>query len=267
LIEDAGAIPQASPLLAVSLHDVAPQTWPACERLLALLDAVAAIPLTLLVVPDYHREGLRAFDQRYHAALDQRLARGDELALHGWTHLDELPLDRGVLDTLRRTRLTNREGEFAALSRDEARARLHKGLHWFERNGWPVQGFVAPAWLLGPGAREALEHLPLRYTTTRTEWLLLREKRSVRAPTLVYSARSASRRRASLLWNRCLLARVAGRPLVRLALHPIDVLHSDICANIERVLPSLLLTREALTKAQVTSRLAGSDAGLATALK
>jgi len=43
--------------LCIALHDVAPATWPQCVRLLDLVDALGAPPVTLLVVPDWHAQG------------------------------------------------------------------------------------------------------------------------------------------------------------------------------------------------------------------
>lgn len=40
--------------LCVSVHDVAPSTWPACVALIDAVRAVADVPLTLLVVPRFH---------------------------------------------------------------------------------------------------------------------------------------------------------------------------------------------------------------------
>src|SRR5690349_18279304 len=125
-----------SRLLAVALHDVAPQTWPACARLLNAIDTLRVatcrrVPVTPLVVPDYHGEGLRRFDAAYRGALEARLDRGDELALHGWRRRDEAPVRLDPVDVIRRTQLTAREGEFAALSQVEALARLQAGAHWF----------------------------------------------------------------------------------------------------------------------------------------
>ena len=37
---------------------------------------------------------------------------------------------------------------------------------WFAKNRWPLSGFVAPAWLLGPGARQAVAERPFEYTAT-----------------------------------------------------------------------------------------------------
>ena len=59
----------------MSLHDVAPHTWPQCERLLQAVRAVADIPLTLLVVPAYHHHPV-ADRAGYDRLLEQRLLDG-----------------------------------------------------------------------------------------------------------------------------------------------------------------------------------------------
>ena len=186
------------------MHDVAPQTWDACEHLLAAVTAVASIPITLLVVPDYHGAGLRSFSPAYRNGLESRLARGDELALHGWRHLDDEPLGRDPIERLRRTRLTAREGEFAALPVARARERLEAGLDWFGRFGWPLHGFVAPAWLMSPGTWQALDGLPFGYVTTRPSIYLMPQRLPFETSTLVYSVRTSWRRALSLLWNEAL---------------------------------------------------------------
>jgi predicted deacetylase len=239
---------------AVSLHDVAPQTWPACARLLDAVERVARVPVTLLVVPDYHGGGLQAFHAGYRRALHERLRGGDELALHGWRHRDTQPLDHGLIDTLRRTRLTAMEGEFSALSKAQAAALLEAGVRWFGKQGWPLQGFVAPAWLLSPGAWEALTCFPFAWTTTHGAMHLLPERRAVATRTFVYSARSALRRQLCLLRNES-LRRMPQPPVVRLALHPADAAHAAFVAHAQAVLRSLLQAGEALTKSALAQAL------------
>ena len=63
----------------------------------------------------------------------------------------------------------------------------------FDRHGWPVAGFVAPAWLMSEGTRQALRRLPLRYTSTPQHLYRLPEFTAIQAPA-VWSARSAWRR-------------------------------------------------------------------------
>ena len=135
--------------LCIVLHDAAPSTRPACVRTLAAVRQVAGdVPVTILAVPRYHDEAPSA---ELEAWLGERASQGDELALHGCTHRDD-GAPQGWLDGLRRSHYTRGEGEFWSLSRGEALARIDIGIEWFARNGWPLSGFVAPAWLLGPGA-------------------------------------------------------------------------------------------------------------------
>jgi predicted deacetylase len=245
----------ASLRLAVSLHDVAPQTWPACERLLAAVEQVAPIPVTLLVVPNYHGEGLRRFTAGYRSALEARLARDDELALHGWTHRDACPLRGGLVDTFLRTRLTAREGEFAALPSHLARALLQEGAAWFDKQGWPLHGFVAPAWLMSPGAWRALAGLPFDYATTLGRLHLLPECIPVSSRTFVYSVRSRLRRHLSLLRSETLRRVISRTPIVRLALHPADAAHEEVVRHCQSLLETLLAQRVAMTKAQLAREL------------
>src|SRR5438128_3365023 len=151
-------------MLCVSIHDVAPATWPDCLRLVQAIRAVADIPLTWLVVPHYHFRPERSGAME--AGLDAALGRGDELALHGYSHLDTETNGGGLRARFLRNVYTRREGEFAALGRDEARRRIELGLDWFRARGWTPAGFVPPAWLLGEGAWKALRESAFTYTTT-----------------------------------------------------------------------------------------------------
>ena len=151
-------------VLCVSIHDVAPATWSDCLRLVEAVRAVADIPLTWLVVPQYHFRPEQS--PAMEACLNVALERGDELALHGYSHLDTEAGSGGLRARFLRNVYTRREGEFAALTEAEARRRLELGLDWFAARGWTPTGFVPPAWLLGEGAWRALRDAPFAYTTT-----------------------------------------------------------------------------------------------------
>lgn len=257
----ASALP---PAVCVSLHDVAPATWPACERLIRALHEVAPIPLTLLVVPHYHRRD--SGDAGYRVTLDRRLALGDELALHGYFHLDEGPRPRPGRDWLRRRWYTAGEGEFAALDENTAWLRLEAGLRWFARRDWPVAGFIAPAWLLSPGSWRALAALPFRYTTSLRHFYLLddtalaatnKERLALPSQSLVYSVRGGWRRRVSRHWNETLYRRLAAQPLLRLSLHPADAAYSEVIRHWQALLARALHDgREAMTKRDWAAQLA-----------
>jgi predicted deacetylase len=242
--------------LCVSIHDVAPATWPDCLRLWQAVREVADIPLTWLVVPRYH--GVRSESAAFDAALAGLLAQGHELALHGYTHLDTGPPPLSLREAFARRVFTRREGEFAAIGRAQAQRRLALGCAWFAARGWPVQGFVAPAWLLGEGAWEALRATPFLYTTTLRRFYCLRGQDGVSAaepppalyaPSLVYSARNAAGRGASRLAMSLGASMLAQAPLVRLSLHPPDARHPALLRHMQQLAESLLAARRPLTKA------------------
>ena len=268
------------PALCISVHDVAPSTWDDCAHLAHAIRTVADVPLTWLVVPHYHRGG--GDPGRMKAGLDAALAHGDELALHGLTHLDTAPRARGWAGRFLRERYS-REGEFAALDALEAERRIRRGLDWFAERGWPVRGFVPPAWLMGEGAWQALRAFDFDYTTTFDRFHLLAARSSPRAPagpstgspigvpaaspsrppappslwspSLVYAARNRGGRLASPLLADALAALLAQRPLIRLGLHPPDLHHPRLLRHAQATVARLLEIRTAMTKAAFAERL------------
>ena len=254
-----------APMLCVSIHDVAPATWPDCLRLVQAIRAVADIPLTWLVVPHYHFRPEQSTAMQ--ACLDAALARGDELALHGYSHLDTEAARGGLRERFLRNVYTRREGEFAALSEDEARRRLELGLEWFAARGWSPTGFVPPAWLLGEGAWRALRAAPFAYTTTFSHFHCLRDedgapagKAPLLSPSMVYAARNRSGRWLSPRVADATAAMLARSPLVRFSLHPPDVRYPELVRHTQRVLERLLTQREGVTKAECARRLTRSAA-------
>ncbi|MDA8095039.1 MAG: polysaccharide deacetylase family protein [Betaproteobacteria bacterium] len=214
--------------VCVVLHDVSPATWGACKRLLDAVDGFGRIPVTLLVVPEYHHRASIGASPEFVHAIERRLALGDEVAMHGYFHRDEAGLKSwSPADRFRRTIWTAREGEFSALDATAAAQRLAHGLSQFDRLGWKVAGFVPPAWLLGPGGRTALAASGFRYTSTRTHLVTLPDGRSYASPSLVWSVRSHLRRRLSATFNTYLRHRLRNSPLMRLGLHAADAAHPD----------------------------------------
>jgi predicted deacetylase len=207
-------------------------------------------PLTLLVVPDYHGRGRIDRSREFLRAVEQRIGRGNELALHGYDHLDHAPAPRTPAAWLRRRVLTASEGEFSELSCAEARTRIDRGLEIFVRLGWHADGFVAPAWLASAGTRAALRQFSLRYTSTHTQLIDLRDGGHHTAPCLTASPRSALRRRASKLWLAAAELLTARSPQIRIGLHPADALHADMIDCWRELLTRLLRQRTALTKTQ-----------------
>ena len=206
------------------LHDVAPETWVDYQPFVEAVDALGDIPLTWLVVPDFHRRNRLDEHPEFCRLLDRRLARGDELALHGYYHLDEGRRPRGPREWIMRRMLTH-EGEFFPLDRQEAERRLERGMSMFRRQGWPLHGFVAPGWLLGAPARQALAASGLSYTSDVGHLRLLPDFTAIAAPSLVWSARSAWRRGISRQVSEWMLARHQQTAVLRLGVHPVDMRH------------------------------------------
>lgn len=243
-------------MLCVSIHDVAPGTWEECARLARAMRKAADIRLTWLVVPRYHgRKDDGRDEDAMRRGLDAALARGDELALHGYTHLDTGERPASLRQRFLRGVYTQREGEFAALAASEARERIALGLEWFRQRDWPVSGFVPPAWLLGEDAWRVLPEFAFSYTTTFARFHLLRQGRSVFAPSLVYTARNPAGRALSPLAASAAAFCMARAPLMRFSLHPPDVRHPRLVAHAQRLVERMLATREAVTKAECARRL------------
>ena len=236
--------------LCVVLHDVADATLGACARLIRAIDEVAPVPLTLLAVPRYHHAEPSPQLERW---IGERSRGGDEIALHGWTHLDE-GVPRNRIDSLRRRHYTRNEGEFWDLDAGEATRRLQAGIDWFERNGWPLRGFVAPAWLLGPGAWQALGETRFAYTSTLRHIHPLPNAGRITSQSIVYSTSSAWRRQSSALWARLVARALRANPVLRLELHPRDADHPIVRRSWQRLLERQLREREALTVAQIVER-------------
>lgn len=206
------------------LHDVAPSTWADYQPFVEAVDALGDVPMTWLVVPDFHRHDALDANPAFRRVLDARVARGDELALHGYYHDDQEPMPNNPRDWFMR-RVYTHEGEFYRLSREAALDRLHAGLDMFQRCDWPVQGFVAPAWLMSDGTRQALRELPLSYTSDPQHLYRLPDFSAIDAPGLVWSARSAWRRGVSKILSDQREQRWREASVIRLGLHPVDMRH------------------------------------------
>lgn len=232
--------------LCVVLHDVAPARWDGCQRVLAEVQRCAEqagveLPLTLLVVPRMHGDG--AMPAAYLRWLHGMAAAGHELCLHGLTHRDEGPPPQGLRERLLRRHYTAGEGEFAALTQGQALARLREGRAWAKALGLPMEGFVAPAWLMSPASLSAVAKAGFRYTCTLTEVVALPRRQALKAPSLVFSTRAGWRRQLSKAWNTHLARQARDARLLRLELHPGDADHADVLACWTGLLTEVLRSR------------------------
>lgn len=218
------AEPMNAPSVLLVLHDVAPQTWPDYQAFVEAVDALGTVPMTWLVVPNFHKHNELDAHPEFRHLLSRRVARGDELVLHGYYHCDEGSIPTTPRDWFMR-RIYTHEGEFYDLPPDAALARLRAGIEVFHRYNWPLEGFVAPAWLMSEGTRQALRQLPLRYTSDSQHLYRLPDFTAIDAPGLVWSARSAWRRGLSKIVSDQREQRWRQAPVIRLGLHPVDMRH------------------------------------------
>jgi uncharacterized protein len=240
--------------LCIVIHDVAPATWSACRWLIDTVAQHGRFPVTLLAVPRYHGMHRNAGFERW---LRAREAHGDEVALHGFDHLDG-SAPRNAIDHLRRRVYTRGEGEFWALDFEEATERLLAGRGWLHEFGITPAGFVAPAWLLGDSAWRALRRQPFDYTCTLRRIHLLdlsrpeARLREIVCQSQVYSSANAWRQQASVVWNETLAWRQRQQQVVRLELHPGDDAPL-ISRSWERLLREQAKTRRVRTLREVAA--------------
>lgn len=235
------------PSLVVSLHDVAPATHAPCIRILDELHRLGISCTSLLVVPNYHRDGELVANREIISWLRELEAAGHETVIHGYFH--ERPIsERETLRDRFMTRVyTNREGEFYDLSYDEAFRRISTAREQFKAAGLKPHGFIAPAWLLSIEGERAARDCEIEYTTRLASVRDLRAGNTYSARSLVYSVRTGWRRSASLAWNAVLFRRCKYAPLLRISIHPVDIEHREVWQQITRLISAALANREPTT--------------------
>jgi predicted deacetylase len=217
--------PQPVKRLLLSIHDVSPRTEHAVVRLRDLLQVRhVARCVALLVVPNHWGEAPIRAGTQFAARLRAAAEAGDEIFLHGWCHrADTRP--KGALDRWRAQWLTAGEGEFLGLSRHEAARRIRDGRKLLEDvTGRQLAGFIAPAWLYGPGAKEALAELDLPLVESHTKvWRPAEGQVVARGPVITWASRSRARIASSLAFARIAPRLLAVTNTVRIGVHPGDL--------------------------------------------
>jgi len=224
--------------LLASIHDVAPCFESQVDRLADLIDArLGPARYAMLVVPDHWGRAplsqARGFQGRLRAWADS----GVEMFVHGWFHRDTAE-HKGAAG-LKARHMTAGEGEFLGLSHAEALRRMRDGKALVEDIiGRAAAGFIAPAWLYGPGAMQALGECGFALAEDHTRvWRPGQEEQPLaRGPVVTWASRSATRTASSLAF--AALARPALQPLrtLRLAVHPGDVTKASIVASVDATL-------------------------------
>lgn len=223
------------PLLLASIHDVSPRFEGEIDRLLGLLRPHVGQRIALLVVPNHWGDAPIVSGSPFASRLRNWADSGLEIFLHGYFHRDVAQHERSS-DKLRARFMTAGEGEFLGLSRVEAAARIEQGRSLLEDViGRKVDGFVAPAWLYGPGALEALSEaqLPVAEDHFRV-WSPVTGKRLARGPVITWASRTRMRLASSLAAAAAL--RRAPLKVLRVGVHPPDVRHPALVKSIEKTL-------------------------------
>lgn len=237
--------------LIVSLHDVSPHTWKECVAILAELKTLGVSRTSLLVIPNHHERGHFLDYPEFCDWLKESVAAGHEVVMHGYTHRDRIQSRETLLDTLTTRFYTAGEGEFHSISQEEAKAWVAKSLEEFAQIGLSPGGFIAPAWLLGTEAEEALRDLGVDYTTRIGGILDLKANRFHPSQSLCWSVRAAWRRWTSLVWNAFLFHRLENAPLLRIAIHPVDIAHPKIWGQIRGIITKALRSRTTTVYADI----------------
>ncbi len=210
-------------VLLASIHDVGPRSEREVETLAALLAGILGGPkFAMLVVPDHWGTAPLAQAPAFQRRLREWADVGVEMFVHGWFHKD-LAQHTGIA-ALKARHMTASEGEFLGLSCDVAAQRMADGRKLIEDIiGRPVAGFIAPAWLYGPGARQALAASGFALAEDHFRvWQPASGTVLARGPVVTWASRSRNRQRSSLTFAR--LAQTGLRPLkiARIAVHPGD---------------------------------------------
>jgi predicted deacetylase len=164
------------------------------------------------------------------------------MMLHGFTHRDDARHE-GSADRFLAGFMTAGEGEFLGLARDEAAKRIAEGRALIEDViGRPIDGFVAPAWLYGPGAREALadSNIPLAEDHFRV-WSPATGRQLSRGPVITWASRTRWRLASSLAAAAAL--RHAPLGVIRIGVHPPDIRHPRLVRSIGKTFAAALRTR------------------------
>lgn len=232
--------------LLVSIHDVGPRFECEVETLRAHLARYVSLDrVAMLVVPDHWAEAPLTPGSAFATRLREWTAGGQEVFAHGWFHRDT-SVHPGRMAGLKAKHMTAGEGEFLGLDAAESRRRMSDGKALIEGIiGRPVAGFVAPAWLYGDGARQALSESG--FALAEDHWRVWRPAEGTtmcRGPVITWASRSRSRIASSLFAARMLTTLLARAPVVRLAVHPGDTRVRALMDSIARTLDALTEGRE-----------------------
>ncbi len=246
-------VDQNSKYLIVSFHDLARHSQQVCDNVLSDLRGIGVERASLLATPQWHGDECIDVSSGCLDWMIDRENEGYEISLHGYTHRTEI-VHGGIIAQAMGRIYTANEGEFYQIEYEEAAKRINEGLRILRSKGLNIEGFTPPAWLLSQEGRRALVDAGLIYSTELQHIDLLHLNKRIFAPTLVFSSRSVWRRLASIRWAPFWAWLNRNRPIMRLAIHPIDWQYPIIRGTIMRLAKKLIDTRTPITYQELARR-------------
>jgi predicted deacetylase len=240
----------AERLLLASIHDVSPRFESEVDRLLDMLAPHVGNKIAMLVVPNHWGDAPIVPGSPFASRLRGWAEAGMEMFLHGYFHRDRSQ-HGAAADRLRARFMTAGEGEFLGLSRAAAGARIIEGRTLLEEViGRPIDGFVAPAWLYGEGAIEALRDcaIPIAEDHLRV-WSPATGAQLARGPVITWASRTRLRLASSL--TAAAVLRRAPLRVLRVGVHPPDCRHGSLVRSIEATLTVARERRRPATYAEL----------------
>ncbi len=231
--------------LLASIHDVSPKFGGEIDTLLEQLSRHLNGPhLAMLVVPDHWGTAPIAQDRVFQARLRDWAESGVEMFVHGWEHRDT-SAHKNAVSGFKAKHMTAGEGEFLGLDYATAFSRMADGKKLVEDSiGKPATGFIAPAWLYGAPALDALKNVGFGMAEDHMKvWNPVSGAVLTRGPVITWASRSKARIASSLAF--AALARHALKPManVRVAVHPGDAHVPSLRVSIDQTLSALLKGR------------------------
>lgn len=212
-----------SKLLLASIHDVGPRFEREVDQLAGQLAEILGGPkFAMLVVPDHWGEAPLAENRAFQRRLRDWADQGVEMFVHGWFHKD-LAEHTGAA-AFKAKHMTAGEGEFLGLSRAEASRRMADGRKLVEDAiGRSAAGFIAPAWLYGDGALEALKDNGFALAEDHMKvWQPETGKVLAKGPVITWASRSVPRQLSSRLVASLARNLLHPQRVMRIAVHPGD---------------------------------------------
>jgi predicted deacetylase len=229
--------------LFASIHDVGPRSEAAVDQLIDLLAPIlGGMKLAMLVVPDHWGEAPLAAAPAFQSKLRGWADQGVDMFVHGWFHKD-LAQHQGIA-AIKARHMTASEGEFLGLSVEEAARRMADGRKLIEDIiGRETAGFIAPAWLYGPGARTALAQSGFALAEDHFRvWQPQSGTILARGPVITWASRSKGRQRSSRFFAALARHGLHALPNARLAVHPGDVTVPALITSIAATFASFAAT-------------------------